>query len=305
MFEIAISQMTTARWDLSVEVAQFARQGFDAISVWRPKMSDVGPAEAAALIANAGLRVSSVQWAGGFTGGDGRSFDDSIADAIDAIALAETVAAPVVVVHSGCRGGHTRSHARRLLGQALDLLAPPARRAGVTLAVKPMHPAAAAGCSFVARLADAADLVDEIDDAVVRVALDLWHWGDDPALRGLLPRLAPLVAVLQVADRAGSLSPTADRLPAGHGTLPLADLVAEAVAHGYRGDLEFDPVGETVEILGYAGVLAETRLVAASWAARLAAAAEDGVRPLPLRPAHFRTGGSRRSHASSQTVSPG
>lgn len=313
MFEIAISQMTTSRWDLSIEVARLARHGFDAISVWRPKVSDLGIAEAAAVIAAAGLRVSSVQWAGGFTGGDGRSFDESVADAVETIEMAEALAAPVVVVHSGCRGGHTRSHARRLLRLALDLLVERARQAGVTLAVKPMHPAAAEGCSFVGRLAEAVDLVEQIDESVVRLALDLWHWGDDAAARSLLPRLAELTAVLQVADRAGPPSPAADRLPAGHGRLQLADLVAELAAHGYSGDIEFDPVGETVEILGYDGVLAETRLVATAWSQRLAAAAEAGIGspaeqaigPLPLRPAHFRAAGSRRSHASSQIVSRG
>jgi len=65
-------------------------------------------------------------------------------------------------------------------------------------------------------------------------------------------------------------------------------------------------VGETVEILGYDGVLAETRIVAASWAASRATAVAEGVGPLSLRrPAHFRAVGSRRSQASSQTVSPG
>jgi sugar phosphate isomerase/epimerase len=312
MFEIAISQMTTSRWDLSVEVAQFARHGFDAISVWRPKVSDVGVGEAAAAIAAAGLRVSSVQWAGGFTGGDGRSFDESVADALETIEMAEALAAPVVVVHSGCRGGHTRSHARRLLCQALDLVIGRARQAGVTLAVKPMHPVAADGCSFVGRLAEAVDLVEQFDDPAVRLALDLWHWADDAATRGLLPQLAHLTALLQVADRAGPPSPAADRLPAGHGRLPLADVVTELAAHGYRGDLEFDPVGETVEILGYDGVLAETRLVATAWSARLASAVEEGVGSqvegvgrLPLRPAHFRGVGARRSHASSQIVSRG
>jgi len=309
MFEIAISQMTTSRWDLSVEVAQSARHGFDAISVWRPKVSDLGIGEAAAVIAAAGLRVSSVQWAGGFTGGDGRSFDESVADAVETIEMAEALGAPVVVVHSGCRAGHTRSHACRLLRQALDLLLGRARQAGVALAVKPMHPVAAEGCSFVGRLAEAVDLVEQFHDPAVRLALDLWHWADDSAARGLLPRLAALTAVLQVADRVGPPSPAADRLPAGHGRLPLADVVAELVAHGYRGDVEFDPVGETVEILGYDGLLAETRLVATAWAERLAGAVAgsppEAVGPLLLRPAHFRAAGSRRSHASSQVVSPG
>jgi sugar phosphate isomerase/epimerase len=302
MFEIAISQMTTSRWDLAVEVAQFARHGFDAISVWRPKLSDLAVAESAALITAAGLRVSSVQWAGGFTCCDGRSFEESLADSIEAIELAESLAAPVLVVHSGCRGGHTRSHARRLLALALEELRAPARRAGVALAVKPMHPVAAAGCSFVGRLAEAVDLVEQFDDPAVRLDLDLWHWGDDPAVPSLLPRLADLTAVVQVADRAGPPSPIADRLPAGHGQLPLVDLIIDLLAHGYRGDIEFDPVGEAAEILGYERVLAETRQVASAWERCTAVAHAAEPR---LRGAHFRAAGSRRSHASSHTGSPG
>lgn len=302
MFEIAISQMMTPRWELAREVDQVARHGFDAISLWRPKLSDMPVEDAAAMVSSGGLRVASVQSAGGFTGGDGRSFDESVADALEAIDMAEALAAPVVVVHSGCRGGHTRSHARRLLGQALELLAPAARRAGVTLAFEPMHPAAAAGCSFVGRLAEAVEFVERCDDPCIGLALDLWHWADDPAIEGLVPRLARLAAMVQVADRVGPPAATADRLPAGHGCLPLERLVADLLAHGCEGVLEFDPVGETVEILGYDGVLAETRIVAASWAAK----AVEGVGPLQLRrPAHFRGAGSRRSHASSQTVSPG
>jgi sugar phosphate isomerase/epimerase len=305
MFEIAISQMTTPRWELSLEVDRLATHGFDAISVWRPKISDVGVTAAAALISAAGLRVSSVQWAGGFTGGDGRSFDESIDDALESIEMAEALAAPVLVVHSGCRGGHTRSHARRLLAEALALLAAPARQAGVTLAVKPMHPVASAGCSFVSRLGEAVELVEGFDDPAVRLALDLWHWADDSEVDKLLPRLAERTAVVQVADRTGPAGAAEDRLPAGHGRLQLAELVAELAAAGYRGELEFDPVGETVEILGYEGVLAETRLVASSWSGRIAMAVAAGNRPLAIGPPHFRGAGSRRSHASSQTVSPG
>lgn len=306
MFEIAISQMMTPRWELAREVDRLSAHGFAAMSVWRPKISDVGASAAAALITAAGLRISSLQWAGGFTGGDGRSFDESIDDALEAIETAEALAAPVLVVHSGCRGGHTRSHARRLLAEAIEFLAAPARQAGVTLAVKPMNPAAAGGCSFVSRLGEAVELVEGFDDPAVRLALDLWHWSDDLELARLVPRLAERTAVVQVADRTGPVAAGEDRLPAGHGQLPLADVVTEMAAYGYRGELEFDPVGETVEILGYDGVLAETRLVASAWSGRANAMAEasDGS-PIRTGQRHFRAAGSRRSQASSQTVSPG
>jgi sugar phosphate isomerase/epimerase len=305
MFEFAISEMTTSRWDLTVEVERYLAHGFEAISVWRPKVTDHGAEPAAALIAGRGLRVSSVRWAGGFTGGDGRSFEESVEDAGEVIEMAETLGAPVVVVHSGCRGGHTRSHARRLLSQAVEALLPQAARAGVALAVKPMHPAASDGCSFVNRLSEAVELVEGFNDQAVRLALDLWHWADDPELVPLVPRLAELVAVVQVADRRGPPAASEDRLPVGHGELPLVDTLDVLWAHGCAADVELDPVGETVELMGYEGVLAESRRLAAAWAEREVGLTGPAIRPPHRQAGHFRGGASRRSQASSQIVSPG
>ena len=313
MFDVAVSELSSPRWDLQHEVARAAALGFDAISLWRPKVSDVGAATAAAMVSLAGIRVSSLQWAGGFTGGDGRSFAESLDDAVEAIATAATLGSPVLVLHSGCRGGHTRSHAMRLLVQALEALAPVATRAGVTLALKPAHPAGAAGCNFLGGLAEAVDLVEGLSDPAVRLAVDFWHFGDAPDLEPLLPQLAEAAAIVQVADRCGPPSAEADRLPAGHGGLPLERLIGEMLAHGYRGPVEFDPVGEAAEILGYEGVWHETRLVAEAWNDRLAigrsgpVVATGGASRRPLA-GHFRAAaasGSRRSHASSHTGSPG
>ncbi len=325
MFDVSISQMTTPQWDFADEISRLADHGYDSIAAWRPKVSDVGLAPAASLIASAGLRVSSVHWAGGFTGGDGRSFEESLEDACDAIDMAEGLAAGAVIVHSGCRGGHTRSHAARLLYQALEILAPRAGKAGVVLAIKPMHPAAASGSSFLTRLADAVALVEHFDDSVVRLGLDLWHWADDPHMSSLLSRLAAVTAIVQVADRIGPPTASGDRLPTEQGMLPLESVLGDLVAAGFRGDVEFDPVGEAVEAAGYDGVLAETRAVAAAWSSRLAA---EFSQPVELPRSHGRAGhfrgagtsrldgcargdgsprgdGSLRSQASSQTVSPG
>jgi hypothetical protein len=212
---------------------------------------------------------------------------------------------------------------------------PEARRLGIVLAIRPIHAGAAPGCSFLTGLEESLALVEGFGDPAVRLALDLWQFGDDGRVGALLPRLAEAAAVVQVADRCGPPTPCADRLPAGHGGLPLERLVAGLWAHGYRGDFEFDPVGEAVEMLGYSGVLRETRLVATAWGARLQSAADAGLPAgawldggvadgaLPERDdmasatspgpwdaglvgVHRRAGaGSRRSQASSQTVSRG
>lgn len=276
MFDVAISELTSVRWELHEELAHAAAVGFDALALWRPKVTDAGVAETARLLAGAGIAASSLQWAGGFTGGDGRSFTESIADAADAIAVAEAVGAPVLVVHSGCRGGHTRSHAMRLLSQALETLAPRAARAGVTLAIRPIHPRVAPGCSFVTRLAEAVELVEHCDDAAVRLAVDLCHFGDDDGIADLVPRLAAAAAVVQVADRSGPAAAASDRLPVDSGRLPLERLVAGMVEAGYRGAVEFDPVGEAVESMGYEAAWRQIRATADRWRARLAADALCG-----------------------------
>lgn len=300
MFDVAVSQTTSSRWELAEEIQAAVVHGFDAIALWRPKVTDLGVSAAARLLAATGVRASSLQWAGGFTGSDGRSFADSVGDAAEAITAASIVSAPVLVVHSGCRGGHTRSHAARLLVEALDTLAPLASRHGVVLAVRPIHASAASGCSFLTCLREAVDLVESLADPCVRLSVDLWQFADDPGFEDLVPRLAAAAAIVQVADRRGPPSAGGDRQPAGQGELPLERAVRLFVEHGFSGTFEIDPVGEAVELAGYEDVWRETRGLVDAWAGRLA-----GRRPGAGRYRAAAAAGSRRSHASSHTGSPG
>ena len=321
MFDVAVSQLTTPRWDLAQELVAVVEHGLAAMSLWRPKLSDAGLEAVATAVAAAGVRVSSLQWVGGFTGSDGRTFSESVADAAEAIgsaaALGSSVAAgfgrpPVVVVHSGCRGGHTRSHAVRLLVEALQTLAPLARAEGVVLALRPMHPQASAGCSFLTQLAESLELVERFADPHVRLAVDLWQCGDVPEFDSLAPRLAAAAALVHVADRRGPPVAQADRLPPGRGGLPLEACVSRLVDCGYAGDVEFDPVGEMVQELGYDAAFAEIRAVADGWGDRMAAASPARLRRVDpphqqLRDVQRRGAGagSRRSQASTQAVSRG
>jgi sugar phosphate isomerase/epimerase len=308
MFDVAISQLTAPRLDLDRELAHARAAGFDAISLWRPKIADLGIGTVATALACAGVRVSSLQWAGGFTAGEGRTHEESIADAREAIETAALLAAPVLVVHSGCRGGHTLTHAARLVRDALERLAPVARQAGVRLALRPIHAAVAPGCSLLTGLAAAADLVEQVGDAAVGLAVDLWQFADAADTADLLPRVASLAAVVQVADRVGPPSATADRLPAGSGSLPLESLLAALARLGYRGDLEFDPVGELIEALGPEAVWADIARTAEAWFGRSPAGRGSEPCLSPPRSLQRRgvaAAGSRRSQASSHTVSRG
>jgi sugar phosphate isomerase/epimerase len=262
MLRASISERTTFRWDLAEELAALHLHGFDTLSLWRPKLSDLDQAEARKLLDTAGVRVSSLQWAGGFTGSDGRSFQESLTDAHEAIDEAAAIGAEVLLVHTGCRTGHTLGHARRLVQEALERLAPHAHDLGLRLALKPTHPAASAGCGFLTQLDDAARFIEEVQHPCVGLALDLWHFGHQQTCLSLLPSIINHVHVVAVADCLGCPTAEHDRLPPGEGNLPLRHLLTALLEAGYRGDVEFEFVAEPLAAsvaAGYHEALRRTR----------------------------------------------
>ena len=252
---IAVSQLATLRWGLAEELCHYTEHGFDAISLWRPKLSDLYLCEARELLDSAGVRVSSIQWPGGFTGSEGQTFRESLEDAYEAIDLAEQLDCPLVVLRTGSRAGHTLSHARRLIRLALEELAPAAEAAGVTLVIKPSLDEA----SFLTTLDDALVILEASDCANVGLAIDLWSCSEElislQGSRSVLQR----IKIVSVADRTNGISSGYERLPPGAGDLPLTGLLRFLVESGYRGEIEFDPVGQAVSSMGYEELLASLR----------------------------------------------
>lgn len=274
----SISELSMMRWDLATELEVLSALGFGGVSLWRTKLSDVGVAEARKLLRRSGIRVSSLQWAGGFTGSDGRTFRESVDDAWEAIRAAAALGCGVLVVHPGCRGGHTLGHAHRLLCEAMEVLAPAALDRGVRLAIQPFHPGSAPGCGFLTRVSSALEWVDRFDHPGVGLALDLWQFAGEPGLEGLVPDLVPRLAVVKVADREGPPSTDRERLLPGAGSLPLDALLSALVGQGYRGWCEFEVVGEAVEVVGYREALGAVRRTADTWGRRFTEEA-PAVRP--------------------------
>ena len=267
MARLAISELTTLRWSFEEDVERLAAMGIAAIGVWRHKLGDFGEERGAELIADAGLAVSSLQWAGGFTGSDGRSHDDSLRDARAAIETAELLSAGSLVIHSGARGAHTFNHARRLFRQALDRLLPLAEEHGVVLAIEPMHADCGGEFTFLNCLDETLKLVAAYQTAALRIALDTYHWGHAPALVGRLPEIAPHLAVVQLGDGREPPRRETNRCPLGEGVVPLADIVATLAAAGYDGDYEVELMGEEIEAADYGEIIDSSRRRFAEWLA--------------------------------------
>ena len=146
---LSMNEVTTYRWPLEEDVRRYAAAGFEGIGVWRHKLADYGEEQAVDLIAGVGAAGDQPGWAGGFTGSDGRSLDESVQDAAHAVRLAGALGAGCLVVYPGGRNNHITSHAERLLRTAIEQLLDFAADADVTLAIEPMHAACAREWTFL------------------------------------------------------------------------------------------------------------------------------------------------------------
>src|SRR5581483_2227836 len=258
MVRLAVSELTTFRWTFEEDIAQYLAAGITAIGVWRQKLTDIGERKGAQLLAESGIAVSSLQWAGGFTGCDGHTYDESLADARQAISTAAEIHAGCLILHSGSRGVHTHKHARRLFRQALDRLLPLAEERGLVLALEPMTGDCGGEFTFLNCLDETYDLVATHQSPALGIALDVYHWGHRPEFLERLPRLAPRLALGQLGD--GREPPTSEpnRCQLGDGTIPLRQIVRELIAAGYNGDFEIELMGEEIEAADYREVLARS-----------------------------------------------
>jgi sugar phosphate isomerase/epimerase len=246
-------------------VARYAALGVAGIGIWRHKLAEFGEEKGAELVAEAGLAVSSLQWAGGFTGSDGRPHQESIDDGRQAIRVAELLRAGCLIVHSGARGVHTYNHARRLFRQALDKLLPLAEERGVVLAVEPMHDCGGTDWTFLNCLDETLSLVESYASPALKIALDTYYWGPDSGLPARLPKIAPHLALVQLGDSRQPRGGEPNRLPLGAGELPLREIVSALTAAGYEGFFEIELMGEEIEAVDYREILARSSRTFSEW----------------------------------------
>ena len=105
MVGMSMNELSTYSWTFDEDVLRYAEAGYEAIGVWRSKLTDFGEDKGVELLREQQLKVSNLFWAGGFTGSDGRRYRESIEDAIEAIYLAEELAAECLVIYTGSRAG--------------------------------------------------------------------------------------------------------------------------------------------------------------------------------------------------------
>jgi len=239
---ISINSMTVKPWSLEQLVEGCARAGLSAISPWRDIVQACGVERAGKLIRGHGMTVTGLCRGGMFPAADdaGRraALDDNRRAVDEAAAIGSQCL--ILVVGGLPKGSRDIVDARKQVRDALEALLPYARKAGVPLAIEPLHPMFAADRACVNTLKQANDLCDLLGDGA-GVAVDVYHVWWDPELGREIARAGRRILAYHVNDW---LVPTTDLLldrgMMGDGVIDLRAIRAMVEAAGYRGHCEVE-----------------------------------------------------------------
>ena len=230
------------QWTLREAIEGAARHGVPAIAPWRDKLEQCGVDEAARMIADHGLEVSSLCRGGMFPAADAPGRRAALEDnrrALDA-AAAIGAACLVLVVGGLPKGSKDLADARRQVRDGIAASLEHARDIGVPLAIEPLHPMYAADRACVNTLSQALDICDALGDGV-GVIVDVYHVWWDPDLEAQIRRAGNRILGFHVCDW---LVPTTDLLldrgMMGDGVIDLPAIRSWVERAGFEGYAEVE-----------------------------------------------------------------
>jgi sugar phosphate isomerase/epimerase len=241
---LSLNQRTTASWSLPEAIQGCVDAGLGAIGIWREQLAEVGLDQACRLVAESGLRVSSLCRGGFFTTAD--LAEAAIAEANNREAIEEAAAlhaATLVLVPGGLpQGDKDLRAARDRAARAIERLVPYAHELGVNLGIEPMNPIYAADRGVISTLAQALDIAERFDAADVGVVVDTFHVWWEPGVADQLQRAGQRIVSYQICDWITPLP--ADTLLArgmmGDGHIDFPTFTKAVARAGYRGDVEVE-----------------------------------------------------------------
>lgn len=239
---LSLNQRTTASWSLPEAIKGCLDAGLSAIGIWREQLAEVGLDDACRLVADSGLRVSSLCRGGFFTNpAEAATSEAQNREAIEEAAALN--AATLVLVPGGLpQGDRDLEGARDRAARAIERLVPYAHEFGVTLGIEPMNPIYAADRGVISTLAQALDIAESFEPEDVGVIVDTFHLWWEPGIAEQIERAGQRIVSYQISDWITPLP--VDTLLArgmmGDGHIDFPAFTRSVARAGYRGDIEVE-----------------------------------------------------------------
>ncbi len=239
-FQFGVSQFTTNPWSFERDVETYARLGVSAIEVCEAKMDPARIREQMALIADAGLEVTSVQ-------PKTRTLFPS-ASQPEPVDVGERLArfrrtietlspytpGAAFVTNTGIP---PKGNVQEVLDTAAveyQKLAAFAAEHGVRIALEPLNASLANIETAIWTLAQAMDVVEAVGEDNFGICLDCWNVWQNADIHQAIRDCGPKIFAVQVSDWRTPRS-FMDRLVPGQGEIPLVEFLRAVDDAGFRG----------------------------------------------------------------------
>lgn len=244
---LAIHTITTKPWPLEEALVKYAEAGVRGVSIWRGTLAGRKPSEAARLASSLGLSVVSIVRGGFFVAVTPEERQRRIEDNVAIIEAAAELGAPHVVLVCGADPRVPLAEARDQIRSGVEALLPAAERAGVRLAVEPLHPMYADARSALNTLRQANDLCERLSHPSLGVAVDVYHLWWDPELEAQIVRCGKLgkIFAFHVCDwRTPTVDFLNDRGLMGEGRIDIPLIRSWVERAGFKGFAEVEIFSE-------------------------------------------------------------
>jgi sugar phosphate isomerase/epimerase len=238
--ELSLNTATVRKqWALAQIIDGCTRHGIRGISPWRDQVSALGLKKTRTLIKEHGLTVTGLCRGGFFAETNWKD------DNLRAIEEAHVLGAPALILVVGGMppGSNDLSAARRRIQDCIAEILPEARKAGVPLAIEPLHPMQVMRAA-VNTLEQALDMCDALGQGV-GVAVDVYHVWWDPKLQSQLMRARGRILGYHICDWLPATRDLFnDRGMMGDGVIDLPLVRSWVEAAGYQGFQEVEIFSE-------------------------------------------------------------
>ena len=236
--KLCIHTITTRPWSLDDAIRHYSAAGVAGISVWRQAIENLDPAQAGRRIREAGMAVVSLVRGGFYPATEKKDRNKAIQENLRIIDEAAALGAPHVVLVCGAVPGQPLEESRKQIRAGIQATLDHAGKAGVKLAIEPLHPMYADSRSAVNTLAQANDMAEAIGSPLVGVAVDVYHLWWDPDLEQQIRRCGRLGKILafHICDwRTPTDDLLYDRGLMGEGCIPIRRIRGWVEQAGFAG----------------------------------------------------------------------
>jgi sugar phosphate isomerase/epimerase len=238
---LSLNTKTVEGWSVEQAVSGCVSHGIAYIALWRDRVAEAGLARSAALVRDAGLKVSSLCRGGFFPAATATERAERIDDNRRAVEEAAELGAEVLILVCGPAPGRDIAAARAMVADGVAEIVPYASERGVRLGIEPLHPMFAGDRSVIVTLAEALNLAQRFPSEHVGVVVDVYHVWWDPDLYPQIARAGERIAGFHINDWLVPLpDPLLGRGMMGDGVIELRKLRTAVELAGYSGPIEVE-----------------------------------------------------------------